>query len=670
MCGISGIVNLNGEPVDREALQRMADTICHRGPDDYGFYFGQGIGLAHRRLSIIDLATGGQPLSNEDKTLWIVFNGEIYNHLDLRSKLIERGHRYQTRSDTETIIHAYEEWGEDCLRHFRGMFAFALWDARSATIFLARDRFGVKPLYYVAAGSRFLFASEIKSLLATPWIRAELNQCRVPEFLAQKFISGNETLFLGIRKLLPGHYLKLATKRTGQLHPRSLDTSMSSRRFWDIRDQGPVQGIGSDCLEGALRSHLETAVRYRLISDVPLGLFLSGGIDSTILLSIMSGLTKEPIQTFAVGFEDAAGISELPYARIAARAFRAVHHETVITADRFFRALPRLVWHEDEPIAFPSSIPLYFVSELARQSVKVVLSGEGSDELFAGYNRYRVTLWNMYLGRIYRSICPNRLVSALGKAAPRLRRGTNKAGRALSRTFLARTLDLDDLYFDNFATFARSEQKEIFTTYGQELLEAFPPYQTCHEVLDRCAQHSFLNQLLYLDIETYLVELLMKQDQMSMAASLESRVPFLDHMWAGFVWNLPDRMKIRGTTTKYLLRRAFRSQIPHEILKRTKKGFPVPLGSWLRQYMSEHLQRLLLSNVCISRGLWNVDSLRTLLMTHLSGARDHTDQLWTLLNFELWCRIFLDGDEDVARDTWMENLQRDSDHTFTAVSPY
>jgi asparagine synthase (glutamine-hydrolysing) len=652
MCGIAGIIRGDGGPVEPEILRRMADVLHHRGPDDAGIFLNRGAGLAHRRLSIIDLVTGKQPLSNEDETLWITFNGEIYNHLELRADLIRQGHRYRTQSDTETIVHAYEEHGADCLALFRGMFAFAIWDTRSATLFLARDRFGIKPLYYTIAGSRFLFASEIKALLTVPGVAKKLNERQVPEFLAQKFIASDETLFAGIRKLMPGHCLTLSAK---DLHhgAEELENAIQIRRYWDLRQESRRDWNPAQDLEEELRAQLQTAVRYRLVSDVPVGLFLSGGIDSTIILSVMSGLMKEPVRTFAVGFEEAES-SELPYARIAARAFRSVHSERVVTAQDFFRALPRLLWHEDEPIAFPSSIPLYFVSQLAQRSVKVVLSGEGSDELFAGYNRYRVTLWNRRLGRVYNAILPEAAASFIRE---RMEGRTNGATRFLSRTFLARDLHLDSLYFDNFATFSRAEQAKLLSPYGRELLESYPPYRDEWQFLKGCGEdESLLNQLLYLDLKTYLVELLMKQDQMSMAASVESRVPFLDHIWADFVWHLPVRMKVRGTTTKYLLRSAFQSMIPPQIRKRSKRGFPVPLGKWLRRQMYEPLEQLLLSDAFLSRRYFNAEYVRTLLAQHRDGTRDHTDRLWTLMNFELWCRIFLDGDSELIHDSWHDSL--------------
>ncbi len=653
MCGIAGIIRGDGAPVEPGILRRMADILQHRGPDDAGIFLNRGAGLAHRRLSIIDLVTGKQPLSNEDETLWITFNGEIYNHLELRADLIRQGHRYRTQSDTETIVHAYEEHGANCLSLFRGMFAFALWDTRSATLFLARDRFGIKPLYYTIVGSQFLFASEIKALLAVPGVPKKLNERRIPEFLAQKFIASDETLFAGIHKLMPGHYLKLSAQNVYR-GAEELEGAVQIRRYWDLRQESRNDWIPAQDPEEELRSQLQTAVRYRLVSDVPVGLFLSGGIDSTILLSVMSGLMKEPVRTFAVGFEEAES-SELPYARIAARAFRSVHSERVVTAQDFFRALPRLLWHEDEPIAYPSSVPLYFVSQLAQRSVKVVLGGEGCDELFAGYNRYRVTLWNRRLGSVYNAILPKIATSFIRE---RMAHRTTGPGRFLSRTFLARDLHLDSLYFDNFATFSRAEQKRLLSPRGRELLDSYPPYRDDWQFLRDCGEHeSLLNQLLYLDLKTYLVELLMKQDQMSMAASVESRVPFLDHVLADFVWRLPARMKLRGTTTKYLLRSAFQSTIPPQIRKRSKRGFPVPLGNWLRRQMYEPLEHLLLRDTFLSRHYFNVDYVRTLLSQHRDGVRDNTDRLWTLMNFELWCRILLDGDSELIHDSWQRHLQ-------------
>src|SRR3989454_9016529 len=405
MCGIVGIVQLDPrERVEEVRLRRMRDILRHRGPDGAGLWVEGPVGLGHRRLAIVDVAGGHQPMTNEDQTVWIVFNGEIYNHAALRPELQARGHRYRTRSDTETIIHLYEEEGERCVERLQGMFAFALWDRARGRLLLARDRLGIKPLYYACTGHELLFASEIKAILAARLIQPEFNEAVLPEFLATRFVAGEETFFRGVWKLLPGRTLSW-----------SLRDGVRTRRYWQL----PVSLDDSEATlkERAtdLRARLESTVRSHLMSDVPLGLFLSGGLDSSGLAALMASMVKEPIRTFSVGFSEPEA-NELAYARLAACAVGSEHREIIVSPGEFFKTLPRLIWHEDEPIAFTSSVPLYFVSRLAQEHVKVVLTGEGADELFLGYNRYRVTSWNERLGRPYWHLVPRALREKVGRA--------------------------------------------------------------------------------------------------------------------------------------------------------------------------------------------------------------------------------------------------------------
>src|SRR5687767_6583677 len=394
MCGIAGIVTSEQlDPDDRARVPRMRDVIAHRGPDDAGLFADERAALGHRRLSIVDLAAGHQPLANEDDTIWIVFNGEIYNHAAVRPGLEAAGHRYRTRSDTETIVHAYEQWGDACVEHLRGMFAFAIWDAPRRRLLLARDRLGVKPLYWATAGSRLLFGSEIKSILESRLVRAEADEARLPELLSTRYLSGAETLFKGIHRLLPGHTLVFE------------NGTVTTREYWDVpagRGDDSLANLSEQDAVQQFRARLEEAVRIRLMADVPLGMFLSGGLDSSAVAALMAGMIDRPLQTFSVAFKQRA-FSELDYARQVSTAIKADAHEIVIDEHDFFGSLPRLIWHEDEPIAHPSSVPLYFVSELARQHVKVVLTGEGSDELLAGYAKYPRALVNWTAGGIYSS---------------------------------------------------------------------------------------------------------------------------------------------------------------------------------------------------------------------------------------------------------------------------
>src|SRR5437660_9126900 len=425
MCGIVGIVNLDPrEPVDETLLKRMRDVLRHRGPDGEGLWIEGPVGLGHRRLAIVDVAGGHQPLANEDESVWIVYNGEIYNHAALRPGLEQRGHCYRTRSDTETILHLYEEEGERCVERLQGMFAFALWDRKRGRLLLARDRLGIKPLYYAWTDHELVFASEIKAILAGGSVRPALNEAIVPEFLATGFVAGEETFFRGVRKLLPGRTLSW-----------SCADGPRQRRYWrlPITTDNGAPGTLEDCGRD-VRTRLAEAVRSHLMSDVPLGLFLSGGIDSSGLAALMAPMVKEPIRTFAVSVTD-PDANELAYARLAARSVGAEHREVIVSPAEFFEALPRLVWHEDEPIAFPASIPLHFVSRLASQHVKVVLTGEGADELFLGYNRYRVTAWNDRLGRAYSALVPVTLRALVQRG---LRHLPQRAARYTQRTFLTR----------------------------------------------------------------------------------------------------------------------------------------------------------------------------------------------------------------------------------------
>src|SRR5438445_1140610 len=563
MCGIVGIVRFNGDVVDEARLKRMRDVLRHRGPDGEGLWIEGPVGLGHRRLAIVDVAGGHQPLANEDESVWIVYNGEIYNHAALRPGLEARGHRYRTRSDTETILHLYEEEGERCVERLQGMFAFGLWDRREGRLLLARDRLGIKPLYYAATEHELLFASEIKPLLAAGRIRPALNEAILPEFLATRFVSGEETFFRGVRKLLPGRTLSW-----------SLADGVSERSYWRLPPGMDDSRVTLEERAAQVRARLAAAVRSHLMSDVPLGLFLSGGIDSSALAALMAPMVREPIRTFAVGFAD-PGANELAYARLAAASVGAEHREVTVSPAEFFDVLPRLIWHEDEPIAFPSSVPLYFVSRLARDHVKVVLTGEGADELFLGYNRYRVTAWNARAGRVYRFVPP-----AL-RAAIRNSVGSWPAPvrRRAGRTFVALESGPRALFCENFSVFPTAVQPQLLA--DPTLLDARDP----HAEALRCfagAPGGTLDRMSHADLQTYLVELLMKQDQMSMAASVESRVPFLDHEFVEHVAAMPGRFKLRGWQTKAVLRDALRDVVPRPILARKKMGFPVPVGRWLR----------------------------------------------------------------------------------------
>ncbi|MCU1266097.1 MAG: Asparagine synthase (Glutamine-hydrolyzing) [Acidobacteria bacterium] len=633
MCGINGIAlsSRSGRRVDAGVLARMRDVIMHRGPDDEGIFIDGAVGLGHRRLSIVDVASGHQPMTNEDGTLHITYNGEIYNHADFRAQLEARGHVYRTHCDTETILHLYEEHGAECVLHLRGMFAFAVWDQTRRELFIARDRLGVKPLYYFHADDGSLyFGSEIKTLFAADALKPEINFAALPDYLANHATSGEETLFRGIKRLLPGHTLRW---RDGQV---------DIKRYWDVSFAKSEPGGRSDQdLIEEWSELFRKAVRLRLMADVPLGMFLSGGIDSSAIAAVMSGMVSEPIKTFSVAFKEREA-NELEYARLISSAYKTNHHEVVVSPEDFFTALPKLVWHEDEPLAHPSSVALYFVSKLAAQHVKVVLTGEGSDELLAGYARYRKTILNLALGARYYGAMPEGIRNAVRNRIEGLPRGS-KVRQKLLRTFLSLQPDIESIYFDNFSVFSRTLQNDLLTPETRARTGGIDPYSGVRNLLAQTDAESPLDRLLYADIKTYLHELLMKQDQMSMAASIESRVPFLDHKLVEFTSSLPERLKLRGWTTKYVLRKSMKGILPESILSRPKMGFPVPIGKWFRGEYRSVVGEYVLSGRALERGIFQEECVRTLVKRHDAGE-DHSERLWALVNFEMWQRRFIDGE--------------------------
>jgi len=644
MCGIAGIVAVDRLRDDAPARAvRMRDIITHRGPDDAGLHCDDAAALAHRRLSIVDLSTGQQPLSNEDGGIWVTFNGEIYNHASVRAELEAHGHRYRTKSDTETIVHAYEQWGDACVERFRGMFAFALWDAPRKRLLLVRDRLGIKPLYWTKTRDALLFASEIKSILASDLVQAEPNYAVLPEVLSTRYTSGTDTLFKGIHKLLPGHLLvfergEIAIRQYWDLPTR--EGSPEGLRYTGREDTGRAGLQACPGPVARFRELLEESVRLRLMSDVPLGMFLSGGIDSSAIAAIMARMIDRPLQTFSVAFKDRA-FNELEYAREVARAIRAESHEIVIDDRDFFGALPKLVWHEDEPIAHTSSVPLYFVSKLAREHVTVVLTGEGSDELLAGYGKYPRVAFNWRAGTVYERVMPPALRRSIAQGVvPRLPR---RLARYATRSFLAMDRSPEAMFFDNFASIRLADQQRLLAPGLRDLAtrgNAYGPSVGYFNTPNGTS--TLLDRLLYADIKTYLVELLMKQDQMSMATSIESRVPFLDHKLVEYAATLPDEWKLQGWTTKRVLREAMKGLLPESILNRPKMGFPVPFAGWTRGAWNGVVREVLLDRRSRERGLIEPMAVDRLLRDHRTGRTEGGDRLWTLLNLELWHRTFID----------------------------
>src|ERR1700727_505057 len=565
MCGICGVFHSErARQVNRDMLVRMNQQIVHRGPDDDGFLVKENVGLAMRRLSIIDIQTGHQPLSNEDGSVWIVFNGEIYNHLDLRKDLESRGHHYRSKSDTETIVHLYEEYGRECVAHLRGMFAFAIWDRRKRCLFIARDRLGIKPLYYRFVGGTLLFGSEIKTILAYPGVKPQFNLGGLAEYLAFGYLAGEASMYAGIRKLMPGHTL------TVDEHG-NLETS----QYWELDVRVDEGSQSREYYVQRYREQLEECVASHLMSDVPLGVFLSGGLDSSAIAALTTKIRKQPIETFSVGYGEEA-YSELPYARTIAKHLKSEHHEVHLSRDEFFQTLPRLIWHEDEPIVWPSSVALYFVARLPREHVTVVLTGEGSDETLGGYTRYPWTLLNSRMDTVYRRLTRPALRHMLRKGIQSFPLAA-ASKRKLEHTFLVRDgASWPSFYFDNFySAFSAAEQDDLLTPETRQ--RAGDAYAGSMKYWNHSSA-DLLHRLLYTDIKTYLVELLMQQDQMSMAASVESRGPFLDHTFVEFAARIPDRLKICGRTQKHTLKAAVSDLLPHGIVHRKKMGFPTPLA--------------------------------------------------------------------------------------------
>jgi asparagine synthase (glutamine-hydrolysing) len=631
MCGICGVFHLDREQhVQESALALMNASLVHRGPDDAGFFLDKNAGMATRRLSIIDVPGGHQPIFNEDETLVIVYNGEIYNHQELRAGLEGRGHRYRSKSDTETVIHLYEEQGRECVQHLRGMFAFAVWDRRSRALFLARDRLGIKPLYYRYDGKTLLFASEIKAILAYPGVKAEFNQGKLAEYLAFGYVAGPETMFTGIRKLLPGHRLEL--NENGELR---------IEQYWDLSAREGPHSHPRKYYVKTYRELLEESVTNHLMSDVPLGVFLSGGLDSSAVAALATKIRRAPVETFSVGYDEEA-FSELPYARHVASHFGCTHREVRLGRREFFDALPELTWHEDEPIAWPSSVALYFVANLARKHVKVVLTGEGSDETLAGYTRYAFTLKNSRMDAAYRALVP-RVIRQLVRSGINASPLSASLHRKLEHTFLVHDgTDWSSFYFDNFySAFSAAEQREllddkIVNSSGDAYAGSMHYW---HE-----STGDLLHRMLRTDIKTYLVELLMKQDQMSMAASVESRVPFLDHKLVEFASSIPGTYNIDGLSGKSILKSAVADLLPPSITHRPKMGFPTPWAFWLAGPQLDDLQAMLLEPRSMGRGLFRREAIQRLFSEHRAGRRDHGNRIWRLLTLETWFRVFVDGE--------------------------
>jgi asparagine synthase (glutamine-hydrolysing) len=623
MCGICGVALADrSRHVAPSQLARMCDVLAHRGPDDAGLRVFGHVGFGHRRLSIVDLAGGHQPMANEDGSVWVTYNGEIYNHAEFRPRLAARGHRYRTRCDTEAILHLYEEDGEGLAAALRGMFAFAVWDRRQQTVLLVRDHYGIKPLYYALTAARDLvFGSELKALFASGMVEPVVDAGALPQYFATGHVAGGRTLYREVHELPSGEFLVwhdgvVRRGRYANAARASLGSPAESRLT--LQDAGR-----------AFWTRFRESVRLQLMSDVPLGVFLSGGIDSSLIVAAMRECGVGRLMTFSVGFADRSA-NELPMARTVATAFATEHRDVVVTPESFFEALSALTWHRDLPLTFPASVPLYFVSRLAATAVKVVLTGEGSDELFAGYGRYARGMWNLRLAAGLDRWLPRAARTWLAAAAARA--GNGYVGSRVKRSFLARRGHFATAYLDVFSEVAAEHRQRLLRAGA---LEAEDAYGDTLRYLDRTLlRENPLEAILRLDQATYLQELLAKQDRMSMAASLESRVPYLDQGLAQWAGALPPALKLCGTTGKALLRAAAVGLLPAAVAQAPKRGFPVPLRHWLRGpgrgWLEEYAPRA-------GDELLDAGYVRRLITEHGNG-RDWAGPLWRILAFQVWRR--------------------------------
>jgi asparagine synthase (glutamine-hydrolysing) len=629
MCGIAGIFDFRGRrDVDGVLLHRMTEIIAHRGPDGDGFHIAPGIGLGMRRLAIVDLVTGDQPQFNEDGTVCVVFNGEIYNFQPLMAELTALGHVFRTRSDTEVIVHAWEEWGEACLDRFNGMFAFALWDVSCEALFLARDRLGEKPLYYtILADGRLLFASELKSLALSPDIDRRLDPQAIEEFFAYGYIPDPRSIYCGVKKLAPAHSLLV---RRGEPPPEP-------RCYWDVHfvDGGSIR---REEAEEELIARLRESVRMRMIADVPLGAFLSGGVDSSGVVAMMAGLKTEPVSTFSIAF-GAKGWDESAYAAEIARRYRTDHHVKEVDPNSF-DLLDRLVTIYDEPFGDSSAIPTFRVCAMARENVTVVLSGDGGDEVFAGYRRYRWHCFEERVRRIVPASLRNPLFGLAGALYPKLDWAPRPLRAKATLQELAR--DTIEAYFSSVSICGTELRRRLFSPSLARELQGYDGVEVLRSHMRRCGSEDPLSQVQYADFKTYLPgDILTKVDRASMASSLEARVPLLDHTLVEWAAGLPSQFKLRGREGKQIFKTALEPYVSKEILYRPKQGFAVPLAAWFRGPLRRRLRDTLLGPVLRESGLFDTGTIATLLDQHQSGERDHSAPLWTLSMMESFLRQVL-----------------------------
>lgn len=636
MCGICGIIEFDGRPLRPETIHRMADTLWHRGPDDAGYHFEPGVGLGHRRLSIIDLSKGQQPISNEDRSVWVVFNGEIYNYRDLRDRLQSKGHIFQTKSDTEVIVHLYEEVGADCFSQLRGMFAIAIWDRKRRQVLLARDRVGKKPLFYWHDGSRLIFGSELKAVTAGSEAVPHLDVTALADYFTFLYIPAPKTIYKEIKKVPAGHYIAFS------------ENHLRRQEYWDLRF-GEVQQRNEEEWCEAIRESLTDAVRVRLMSEVPLGSFLSGGMDSSAVVACMARLQDRPVATCAVGFEEES-YSEIQYARAVAGRVSADYYETIVRPNAT-QIIERLAWHYDEPFADSSAVPTYYVSKAARERVTVALTGDGGDENFAGYKRYLYA----HEDNLLRTKIParvRRLAQPLGRWYPEL----DGAPRFLrGKSFLQR-LAQDPLegYLARI-TIPESVGKSLLSKDVIEELRGYDPLDQFREHYHRADTDDALSRLQYLDIKTYLTDdICVKVDRASMAVSLEARCPLLDDKFMELAARIPSGLKLRNRTGKYIFKKAVQDMFPPTFLERPKQGFGVPVAEWFRGELRTWAEDTLFQ----SDDLVSIEPLRQIWNSHQKHQRDYSAILWGVFMFRQWQRTFQGrSSSDTARRSHIRNTQ-------------
>jgi len=632
MCAICGIIN-EDKSVDENLLRKMTDIMDYRGPDESGFFVKGNVGLGHRRLKIIDLYTGQQPLANEDNTIFLVCNGEIYNFKELRSELERKGHRFKSQSDNEVILHLYEQEGVECLKRLRGMFALAIWDVKEKRIFLARDRIGKKPLVYCETSEGFLFASEIKSLLLHPEVKKDIDPYALDLFLTYQAVPAPYTIFKNIRKLPPAHYLLWEKGKT------------TIKRYWDVDFTKKIRLKSEYEYAELLWEKLTEATRIRMVSDVSLGAFLSGGIDSSVLVGVMSGMSRFPVKTFSVGFDEES-FSELEYARIVSRRFGTEHHEFKVKPD-VIDILPKLVWHYNEPFGDSSMVPTYYVARETKKYVTVALNGDGGDENLAGYTRY----WQMLL--------LDRLKNVMELVPSPVRRGLisgllegyekypfNNFFRVWKWMQESEKYGDDYAYARRLISFSPEHKDLIYSDNFKSEIAGKDSMLLMKKLWEDAGPINLLEKMLYSDLHFYLAEVLtVKMDIAAMSNSLEGRSPFLDQEFVETVASFPPEMKFKKLTSKYILKKKLKGFLPDEILNREKMGFGIPVGEWFKKDLKEYLRSNLLSDTFAKRGFFKQDTVRKMVEEHISGKAVHTHRLWNLLVFELWSEIFLDGED-------------------------